>query len=145
VHALNQAQLLSETMLFVISVPGIVPIGMDTLYPFAYYDWDPALETSSIICDYVARLTLRASHFLTHTKTRFRRFIAYFRPHSAELKVLCQASQAAAVQLEIVPTPQTVRRLRERDRATWRFRGLKAQECLLDLRNLISEETSIKR
>jgi hypothetical protein len=124
----------------VASVPGIVPLGFDRYYPFAYYNWDPLRETEGIISSYTEALHLRARAFIRNTKASFRLYIAYFRPQSVELNALRGAAREEGVLLSVVPRVETVAKVKERNRAVWRFAGLKSLECIGDLCNLLERE-----
>jgi hypothetical protein len=66
--ALESRNLSPHVVMVVASVPGIVPIGYDRYYPFAYYNWDPLNETKAIIRSYTKQLHARAREFIRITK-----------------------------------------------------------------------------
>lgn len=127
----------------VASVPGIVPAGFDRRYPFAYYNWDPARENAAIVSSYREALRRRAGRFISHTRSTFSTFAAYFRPRSPELTALQAAAEDHGAILETAPLAETVELVQE-ERVRWRFAGLKSPECLSDLRTLLEQhqETS---
>jgi|ERR1044071_95273 hypothetical protein len=138
--ALDSRHLLEHVVMAVASVPGIVPIGLDRYYPFAYYNWDPLGETKGIISSYTEALYTRAREFIKNTKANFRLYIAYFRPQAVELQALLGAARDEGVLMKVVPHQQTVAKIRERNRALWRYAGLKRLECIADLANLLECE-----
>lgn len=138
--ALESRNLSAHVVMAVASVPGIVPLGFDRHYPFAYYNWDPLKETKAIIRSYTKQLQVRAREFIKLTKASFTVYVAYFRPQSVELEALRRAAGDEGVSIRIVPHKHTVRKIKERNRAVWRYAGLKRFECISDLINLLDTE-----
>jgi hypothetical protein len=130
---LERNGLMTRVQLVVASVPGIVPIGMDSCYPFAYYDWDPREESVDIIRAYFEALKARGAAFLKYSRRLFSCFYLYFRPGSVEIDALVGSAQISNVPIEVLPTVGCVTNLKSHDRASWRFRGLKNQVCLYEL------------
>jgi Domain of unknown function (DUF5591) len=139
---LESRNLSEHVAMAVASVPGIVPIGFDRYYPFAYYNWDPLKESSLTIRSYKEALQVRAREFIKNTKGNFSLYVAYFRPKSVELQALQLAARDEGTLIRVVPHARTVNGIIERNRALWRFAGLKRLECLSDLCNLLENHLS---
>lgn len=135
---LEEHKMSKDVAIVVASVPGMVPLGFDRYYPFAYYDWDPIRETEMILDSYRAAIWDRARKFIGNTKGRFSFYAAYFRPRSPELRPLLAAANDERVVMKVAPKEATVQRVVERNRALWRFGGLKNLECLNDLCQILN-------
>jgi hypothetical protein len=106
---LESRNLSEHVAMTVASVPGIVPIGFDRYYPFAYYNWDPLKESSLTIRSYKEALQVRAREFIKNTKGSFNLYVAYFRPKSVELQALQLAAREEGTLIRVVPHARTSR------------------------------------
>ncbi|MFL6261604.1 MAG: DUF5591 domain-containing protein [Thermoanaerobaculia bacterium] len=129
-----------SVVIVVASVPGVVPIGMDRFYPFAYYNWSPADEEGRLIRSYVEALRERVGNFIDAFRGRFNRYIAYFRPASVEIDSIQGAFAERGLSCLQVPQAARMHEIVRKNRALWRFQGLKREECLAELGDALKGE-----
>jgi hypothetical protein len=144
---LARARLGNAVSIFVLSVPGFVPLEYAKHYPFAYYDWDRRREHREDLEALVDRLYHYALAFFRDYKPHCQRFVAYFRPSAPHLLAMQQAAKVVGVSFVRVPSRATVNRIiRKSGRAGWRFHGLKRLECLRVLqRELVGSTLGVRK
>jgi radical SAM enzyme (TIGR01210 family) len=136
---LQENRLLSHVSLFFISVPGVIPIEYDMLYPFCYYEWNPDQETQEIKQQYLAIVSDRVYRFLDKFGKRFQFILAYFRPTSESLEALRRACRKLNLPLAIAPDMLIADELKRRSPFAWSFQGLRHKECLEDIVDYLNE------
>jgi predicted RNA-binding protein len=129
-----------SVVIVVASVPGVVPIGMDRFYPFAYYNWSPADEDGRLIRSYAEALRERVGSFIDAFRGRFSRYIAYFRPAAVEIDSIQGAFAERSLSCLQVPNVARMQDVVRKNRALWRFQGLKREECLAELGDALNAE-----